>query len=627
MKREAGTTSGNDMPASAVLAGPGAPPVSLVSDADTLGRLLAALEGEPAVGLDTETTGLDPRRDELRCVQLATGAAAWVVDARAVPDLSSLRAWLSHRARPGRRTLLHNGAFDLGFLRARLGGRPLDQVAVSDTMIWSELLACGLPVPGGHTLGAAAERWLGLRLPKEEQRGDWSGELSREKVEYAGRDAWVLVPLAAAMWQGTASRRGLVAEGLERVAQVEDSCVPVVADLQYDGIGFDLGYWGQVVGELEVAVGQAADTAQGLLAPPGAGARLIRRSLFGVDSKVIGGVNLDSPLQVQAALARLGVKVPGTADDVLRPLAEQEPAVAAVLGYRRQAKLLSAFGLALPRHVHPLTGRIHAQYRQVLRGGLGRMSCARPNIQQIPHEPRLRRAFVPAAGNRLVIADLSQIELRIMAKLSGDARMLAAYRQGEDLHRLTASLITGTPLSAVTPKERQLSKAINFGLIYGMGAGGLRTYAANTYGVRMSEADAETFRRRFFAAYPGVAAFHRRQDTEARRARETRTLLGRCQRWSDGDMGLPELANSPDQGSGGDVLKLAMARLRPDLLRTGAMLVAAVHDELVVECPADRGQEVAEAVRSALVEAGRELLDPVPVAADVAVGESWADKA
>ena len=159
-----------------------------------------------------------------------------------------------------------------------------------------------------------------------------------------------------------------------------------------------------------------------------------------------------------------------------------------------------------------------------------------------------------------------------------------------------------------------------------MSANGLRAYAANSHGVAMTREEAETFRRRYFEAYSGVTAFHRRQDWEARRARETRTLLGRCRRWGDTNMGLPELANSPDQGTGADILKAAMAAVRPTLLRAGAAMVASVHDEIVVECPEERATEVCEAVRTAMEEAGREMLDPVPLAAEAAVGKTWADK-
>jgi DNA polymerase-1 len=248
-------------------------------------------------------------------------------------------------------------------------------------------------------------------------------------------------------------------------------------------------------------------------------------------------------------------------------------------------------------------------------------------MQQIPKATRFRRAVVAPEGKRLVIADLSQIELRIMAKLSGDKRMMEAYRNGEDLHRLTASLVSGVPLERVTKEMRQQAKAVNFGLIYGMGANGLREYARNTYGVSMTQEEAETFRRRFFEAYRGVAAFHRRQNRFARWARETRTLLGRCRRWPDTNMGLPKLANTPDQGTGADIAKIAMAEVRPGLIRLGARMVGMIHDELLVEVSEEKAEEARELVKSALEQAGAKVLDPVPVVAEAVVGATWADKA
>ena len=148
------------------------------------------------------TTGLAPPIDRVRTVQIATTDAAWVVDAWAVGDLAPLRPWLAARARAGRRTIARNAQFDLSMLHAALGGATLAEVAVSDPMLWSQLLACGLPVEGGHGLAAVARRWLGIALPKEEQCGDWSGALRPEQVAYAGRDAWTLVPLAQALWRG-----------------------------------------------------------------------------------------------------------------------------------------------------------------------------------------------------------------------------------------------------------------------------------------------------------------------------------------------------------------------------------------------------------------------------------------
>jgi DNA polymerase-1 len=342
---------------------------------------------------------------------------------------------------------------------------------------------------------------------------------------------------------------------------------------------------------------------------------------------LVGGseINLRSQPQLLAALRALGLPVESTREEVLRPLAAQHPAVAALLAYRR-GEHLGRLALGLAAALHPVTGRIHADWHQLVRNGTGRFSCSEPNLQNVPHDPRFRRAFGAPEGRALVIADLSQIELRVMAALSGDRRMIAAFQQGEDLHRLTAGLLAGVPPEAVTKEQRQLAKACNFGLIYGMSARGLQAYASSSYGVAMHHKLALEFRRRFFEAYPGIAAYHSDQNRRARAEREVRTLSGRCRRWETNAMPLPELLNAPCQGTGADILKAAMVALRPVLLRTHSDLVLAVHDELVIECPAERAEEVREAVRDALVRAGSDLLQPVPEEAEAVIGQTWADK-
>lgn len=608
---------------------PAPPAATLVTDPAEFRRLLAATEGAPVVGLDTETTGLDPHVDRVRTIQIATGGAAWVVDAWAVQEIAPLREWLAARARAGHRTVAHNAKFDLSMLRAALGGDPLAEVAVSDPMLWSQLLACGLRVEEGHGLAAVAQRWLGIDLPKEEQKGDWgAGDLRPEQVAYAARDAWVMVPLAGAMWHGVDGRKGIDAEGLAAVAALEDACAPVVADMEYDGIGFDLPYWTGLTEEIRAEAAAAKVEALLAITPflPARAPVPRQQSMFDGVEEVPAALNLDSPVQVLAALREMKLPVEGTAEGVLKPYAADQPAVAALLAYKKQSKLLSAFGEALPKHVHQVTGRIHGSFHQLCANGVGRFSCSNPNLQQCPHEARFRKAFVAPEGRALVIADFSQIELRIMAKLSGDARMTEAYRNGEDLHRLTASLVSGVPLDKVTKAQRQQAKAVGFGFVYGMGANTFRGYAANSYGVTFTQQEAEMFRRRFFEAYAGVADYHRQQDWDARRARETRTLLGRCRRWLDTNMGLPELVNSPDQGCGADILKRAMVAVRPALLRTGAAMVATVHDEIVCEVPAEHAEEVVEAVRRTMEATASEILAPVPVEAEAAIGRSWADK-
>ena len=601
------------------------PPHEVVADGERMRQLLGELRHRPRVGVDTETLALDPHDSLVRLVQIATADRVYILDLFQAGPLELQRAVLLDWLADPSAKVLFNAKFDLQHLRAELGGPaagPLPAVRVHDLMLWDQLLACGRDV-GSHALAAVARRHLGVAVSKEEQTSDWAAlQLTEEQLEYAARDAAVLVPLADIL------ERKLAAEGLARPAAIEDGCVHAVADMEFAGTGFDADYWAALTAEIRGAAEAAAARAHELLPAPAAQRVPAQaQSLFG-DLEGEGAVelNLNSPQQVAAALGEIGIPVPSTADAVLAPLAREHEAVAALLRYRKLAKLLSGFCDALPGFVNRHTGRIHAHYQQINRNGVGRFSCREPNIQQTPHDPRFRRAFVARPGRKLVIADYSQIELRIMAKLSGDKRMTDAYVEGVDLHRLTASLASGVPIDQVTKDQRQQSKPINFGFIYGMGANTFRAYAANSYGVSFTQEEAEAFRSKFFTAYPGVAAYHRRQDAEARRARCAVTLSGRKRKWASTDMPLTELVNTPDQGSGADILKCAMARIRPHLVAAQADMAISVHDELVLECPAERAEEIAEVLRREMVAAGAEFVDPVPVEVEVAIGDTWADK-
>src|SRR5262249_45030351 len=235
-------------------------------------------------------------------------------------------------------------------------------------------------------------------------------------------------------------------------------------------------------------------------------------------------INLDSPAQVLQALQALGIPVASTAKWALAPLAEAFPVVKALLDYRTVRKALT-IARALPTHMHPVTGRLHPTYWQ-LGAATGRFSCSDPNLQQMPRTAAFRCGVVARPGCRLVLADYSQIELRVMAALSQDPRMLAAYQTGEDLHCLTAALLLDKPIDQVTTGERQAAKAVNFGLIYAMGPESLRAYAQQSYGVTLTLEQARTFHQRFFEAYAGVAQWQQRI-REAMPVMESRTLSGR----------------------------------------------------------------------------------------------------
>ncbi len=221
------------------------------------------------------------------------------------------------------------------------------------------------------------------------------------------------------------------------------------------------------------------------------------------------------------------------------------------------------------------------------------------------------------------MADYSQIELRVAAEIADDQRMIQAYQEGEDLHRLTASLISGKSLDQVGPFQRQAAKAVNFGLIYGMGAKGLQDYARETYGIQMTEGEAGVFRNRFFEAYQGIARWHQELRTSA--PEEARTLSGRRHLFS-GNAGLSVHTNIPVQGGAADILKQALGILRDELDDIDAYMIAVVHDEIILETDQRDAQQAADILKEGMETAGKHYLKKVPVSVDVKIGSDWGEK-
>jgi DNA polymerase-1 len=261
---------------------------------------------------------------------------------------------------------------------------------------------------------------------------------------------------------------------------------------------------------------------------------------------------------------------------------------------------------------------VYAGWRQ-LGANSGRMACTAPNLQNLPRDVRYRRCFVAPPGRVLVKADYSQIELRIAAQVAGEDRMIAAYRRGDDLHTLTARTLLGT--TDVTKADRQLAKAVNFGLLYGMGARGFRRYARSHCGVELTEDQAEQYRRAFFTAYPALRRWHNTVGRTQDRPIETRTLAGRrCRNVAR----FTEKLNLGVQGTGADGLKAALALLWVRRAECpGAVPVLAVHDEIVVECDAGTADAAAGWLKQAMLDGMAPLVAPVPVEVEVSVAPAW----
>jgi len=581
---------------SCVTAGSAIGGIVRVTDAARLRDLLPELRRRPVLGFDCETTGLDPHRDRLRLVQLATPETVYVIDALHVDPRLLLPLFAGAE---GPTLIGHNANFDLRFALA--AGLPLPVgERLCDTMLLSQVLHAGLAEPKGtHTLAGVAERYLGRTLDKTPQHSDWSGPLSEAQIRYAAHDAAILLPLSEKL------RAEARAAGLDRVAAIEMGALPALAWMTYSGAPFDLEAWLTL-----------ADTAM---------AEQLRLESELTD--LAGSANLlgdstvkwASPTQIRRLLERRGHRLDRTDEAALKAIAGREPLAEKLLLYREAARRAGAYGVEFRRFVHTSTGRIHSDFRQI-GAQTGRASSSNPNVQNIPRRRDYRACFAPAPGRCLIKSDYSQIELRIAAQVSGDAALLAAFAEGADLHTSTAALVLGKPLDAVTKDDRQTAKAAAFGLLYGQGARGLQQYAANNYGVQLTEAEAARLRARFFQAYPGL----RRWQEQVRRtaATETRTLAGRrrlgVERFTD-------RLNSPIQGSGADLIKIALARLVADRAAyPTALIVGTVHDEVLVE--ADRGEAAAVAawLTSHMEAAGRELLADVPVTAEATLARDWA---
>ena len=576
-------------------------PRTLVNTRNHLAEVIADLKDVSLVALDLETTGLNPRVDSIRLLSLATKAGTYVVDCHSI-DPAELFPILTERT-----VVAHNALFDLGFL-STLGFEP---GKVADTMILSQLLHAGSKVEplkrgqASHSLDSVVEREIGLELDKTYQNSDWGSTLTPEMIEYAARDVEVLLPLYEVL------KAKIEEAGLTYVAEIEHRALPAVAWMSSTGVPIDADGWREHARKTEADAARLKDELNAL-APEHP------------DDEVW---NFGSHQQVRKVAKLLGVDLPNTRDETLAVYTDEHNFISALRDYRKAAKLASTYGAGWLENGYHKDGRIYASWRQ-LRAATGRMACDHPNLQNIPRTGPLRSYIRAPEGRLFVIADYSQIELRIAAKVSGDKEMLSAYTEGRDLHTLTSQNLTGR--EGISKDDRKLAKAVNFGLLYGMGAKGLQSYALTSYGVEMSLEEASLYRRRFFQTYPGLKRWH---DNEwrgwLRSHAETRTLTGRRRM---NVQKLTDRLNAPVQGTGADGLKLALAFLWEGRNQcSGAVPVLVCHDEVVVECDAERAVDTKAWLERTMIEGmdavmnGTDEVD-IPVEVEARIARSWGDE-
>jgi len=527
------------------------------------------------------------REDELSVG--AVGLSWKQCEARSVPCamLGHLRSLLEDAARP-------KMAHDVKSVLLALTHQGIEaQGFTDDVMLYAFLLTGD---PSGCSLEQVAQRFLG-RAP---------GLSVEERAECV---------LEAAKVLGAEVDR----QGLRKIYDdIDLPLAPLLARMERIGIRIDPSALRSLSERMEQEIQRLTSEIYALAGRP-----------FNINSPQQLAKVLFEELRLPTPARRGKAKAMSTAAEVLEELAASHPIAAKVLEYRQLTKLRNTYVDALPELINPRTGRVHTSFNQV-GAATGRLSSSNPNLQNIPIRTELgreiRAAFVPRQGWKLLVADYSQIELRLLAHMSRDPLLVEAFRNGEDIHTRTAAEVFGVPPSMVTPELRRNAKAVNFGIIYGLSAFGLSAQLG------IPQAEAQSYIQNYFARYAGVKKFIDEAIAEVRKTGETRTLFGRRRPIPDihsanaSARGFAErtAVNTPLQGTAADLIKLAMIRidqkLRSQKLQTAMLLQ--VHDELLFESPPEEVVEVASLVKSEMENVYH--LD-VPLVVEIGVGDNWRD--
>jgi DNA polymerase-1 len=592
-----------------------------IQSQEALDVWLAKLAAAPLMSFDTETDSLDYMQARIVGLSFAVapGEAAYVPlghDYAGAPHqldrekvLEAFKPLLEDPTRPKLGHHLKHDAHSLANYGIALAGQRFD------SMLESYVLNS---VATRHDMEAITEKYLGVKAVRyEDVAGKGAKQIAFNQVdvdraaEYSAEQTDVTLQLHLNLWPQIEAQPTLKAV----YETIEQPLVPVLYRMERAGVLVDR----------ELLRIQSSELA----------ARMLElQTLAHVEAG--GAFNVDSPKQLQEILfGKLGIPVirktptgqPSTAEDVLEELAAAYPLPKLILEYRGVAKLKSTYTDKLPEQINQSTGRIHTSYHQAV-AATGRLSSTDPNLQNIPIRTqegrRIRQAFVAPPGHSLVAADYSQIELRIMAHLSGDASLLQAFAQDLDVHQATAAEVFSTPLEAVSADQRRSAKAINFGLMYGMSAFGL----ARQLGI--SRGDAQKYMDLYFERYPGVKRYMEETRRQARESGFVETVFGRR-------LYLPEIQsrnqalrqyaersaiNAPMQGTAADIIKRAMIEVDAWLQksRLPARLIMQVHDELILEVADEAVKAMVEPLRTHMAQAATLA---VPLKVDIGIGCNW----
>ncbi|MDD4805150.1 MAG: DNA polymerase [Candidatus Pacebacteria bacterium] len=567
--------------------------------------------------LDIETDnsqgfGLDPFRSKVVTLQLLLpdGRPCVIKDPE---NLDALKPILERNIIVGT-----NLKFDTKFLKHHFG---VNITKIFDIMIAEQVLSGGelTGFTKGRSLKDLVFKYCGAMLDKTAQTSFKFGvPLTKTQEEYAVSDIKYLPQILKQQ------QAKIKAAGLEAVIAREMSAIPAVVWLELSGMPVDLSR----LKEIEARDTQRKEALEAELKKELSRAGS-QQTLSQTPS--IKPINLNSTKQLTGALRAKGYEIEGTSKEALSMYAA-DPLIQKLWEYKKLQKKLSSFIKTMPNFINPETGRIHPSFDQYGTRS-GRFSCRAPNLQQQPSRgeegAEWRTIFRAQPGYKIVAADFSQIELRILGELAEEQEFIRAYTQGIDLHKLTASKIFKVPLEEVTKTQRSIAKTVNFGLNYGMWRNGLQLRLREDAHIEVSLDEAEQFIRDFQQAYPAATDYLNRISKEGLQKLALRNRAGRLLKLTtprnEREEGTVkrEAKNLPIQSLCADIIKDALKNIYARLEPRGVLFINTVHDELVFECKEEQAEEVSRVVKEEMERAGQLYLKKIPVLSEVVHGDSW----
>lgn len=520
--------------------------------------------------IDIETTGLNPWDSSIRLI-------SYIEDTQEIQTKEITSELKSRLADENTTKVFHNAVFDVGFLE--WNGYKVNNFEC--TWLMAKVLG-----EWSCKLKDLAEKYLGVVMNKQLQHGEnWTEGLTQEHYHYALKDVIVTQQLYPIL------RKKLKERGLLEVYERENKANAIIPKLNNHGMQFDFESWDKVLEEDRLQIKHLEKEIKSLL----------RDDIL----------NLNSPKQLIQALHNVGIEIPSTSDEILAEYEDKHPVLPLLRKYRRKCIQVRTYGSKLKEAICS-DGRIRASWK-IIGAMSGRMACKQPPLQSMP--AKSKEFFRPQQGYKFIIADYSQVELRVLAEISNDNRLKSQFQSDIDLHKGTAALVFEKAVSEVTKEERQVAKSLNFGMAYGITEYGIQKNLIKN-GVEVSLEDAKQYRLQFLKAYPQVQKLQDR----LLKSHAVKSLGGR--RWECEDLSLTQRLNYPIQGSAADGLKEGLILLN-EQLEDSWRICAVIHDEIVLEVPKEDAHKAKRVLESSMITGMEKIIKQIPVALESMIQDCW----